>query len=48
MRATFDLVESLFNNSKADWKYGGGWYLISHKSGVRCEELRGGGSPPCL
>ena len=38
----------LFNNSKADWKYGGGWYLISHKSGVRCEELRGGGSPPCL
>ena len=38
----------LFNNSKTDWKYGGGWYLISHKSGVRCEELRGGGSPPCL
>ena len=38
----------LFNNSKVDREYGGGWYLISHKSGVRCEELRGGGSPPCL
>ena len=38
----------LFNNSKVDRKYGGGWYLISHKSGVRCDELRGGGSPPCL
>ena len=38
----------LFNNSKVDRNYGGGWYLISHKSGVRCDELRGGGSPPCL
>ena len=24
------------------------WKLISHKSGIRCDELRGGGSPPCL
>ena len=38
----------LFNNSKVDRNYGGGWHLISHKSGVRCDELRGGGSPPCL
>ena len=38
----------LFNNSKVDRNYGGGWYLISHKSGLRCDELRGGGSPPCL
>ena len=38
----------LFNNSKVDRNYGGGWYLISHKSGVSCDELRGGGSPPCL
>ena len=25
-----------------------GWQILSHKSGMRCEELRGGGSPPCL
>ena len=24
------------------------WQILSHKSGMRCEELRGGGSPPCL
>ena len=24
------------------------WKLLSHKSGIRCDELRGGGSPPCL
>ena len=24
------------------------WQVLSHKSGMRCEELRGGGSPPCL
>ena len=25
-----------------------GWQFLSHRSGLRCEELRGGGSPPCL
>ena len=25
-----------------------GFQILSHKSGLRCEELRGGGSPPCL
>ena len=24
------------------------WKLLSHRSGIRCDELRGGGSPPCL
>ena len=24
------------------------WRLLSHRSGIRCDELRGGGSPPCL
>ena len=24
------------------------WKLLSHKSGIRCDELRGGGHPPCL
>ena len=24
------------------------WKLLSHKSGIRCDELRGGGAPPCL
>ena len=24
------------------------WKLLSHKSGIRCDELRGSGSPPCL
>ena len=25
-----------------------GWQLLSHKSGLQCDKLRGGGSPPCL
>ena len=24
------------------------WKLLSHRSGIRCDEFRGGGSPPCL
>ena len=24
------------------------WKLLYHKSGIRCDDLRGGGSPPCL
>lgn len=24
------------------------WKILSHRSGIRCDELRGGGSPPCL
>ncbi len=38
----------LLKNSKTNYSSGAGWTLLSHKNGLRCDEFRGGGSPPCL